>query len=94
MCLLAGVCFQLDSLQCVAADGAGAQVGGVVQADQHPGAAGAGEGRQVAGGPALDALPLVVLEVIVRRLLGDQHALERSDTTGKELETESCRTPG
>ena len=50
-----------DLLQCVVGDGTRAEVVDVVQAGEDPGAAGAGDGRQVTGGPALDALALVVL---------------------------------
>lgn len=52
-------------LQCVVGDGAGAEVADVVQTDKYSWATGTGDGRQVAGGPALGTLPLVVLEVIV-----------------------------
>ncbi len=56
---------QRDSLQCVVGDRAGAEVADVVQTDEHSWIAGAGDGRQEAGGPALGTLPLVVLQVIV-----------------------------
>lgn len=65
-----------DLLQCVVRDGAGAEVTDVVQTDEHSRATWTGDGRQVAGGFALGALPLVILEVIVFRLLALQHPLK------------------
>lgn len=66
----------LDLLECVVGDGAAAEVTDVVQTDQNSGAAGAGDGRKVAGGPALGTLPLVILEVIVLCLFEVQDALK------------------
>lgn len=56
---------QRDLLQCVVGEGAGAQVVDVVQTNKYSWATGTGDGRQVAGGPALGTLPLIILEVIV-----------------------------
>lgn len=65
-----------DLLQCAVRDGAGAEVTDVVQTDEHSWATWTGDGRQVAGGFALGALPLVILEVIVICLLALQHPLK------------------
>lgn len=51
----------------------------MVQTHQHSWAAGAGDGRKVAGGPALGTLPLIVLEVIVFCLFEIQHALREGE---------------
>lgn len=74
--LLTVIQLQWDLLQCVVGDGAGAEIGDVVQTHQHSWAAGTGDGRQVAGGPALDTLPLVVLEIVIFRFLATQHSLK------------------
>lgn len=66
---------QEDSLQCVVGEGAGAEVVDVVETHQCPRAAGTRYGRQVAGGPTLGALPLVVLEEIVLCVLAMRHPL-------------------
>lgn len=68
-------------LQCVVADGAGAKVSDVVQTDQHSWAAGAGDGRQVAGGSAFGTLPLIILEVVIFGFLALRHSLTVSDSS-------------
>jgi len=47
----------------------------VVQTDQDSWVAGTGDGREVAGGPELGTLPLVILKVVIFCLLAEQHAL-------------------
>ena len=74
-----------DLLQCVVGDGTRAEVVDVVQAGEDPRAAGAGDRRQVAGGPALDALALVVLQVVVLGLLAPRHSLRTPDDRGLTL---------
>ena len=76
VCLCSLNRLQRDLLQCVVGDGAGAEVTDVVQTDEHSWAAGTGDGGQVAGGSALGALPLVILEVIVFCLLAMHQPLK------------------
>lgn len=70
---------QGDLLQCVVGDGAGAEITNVVQTDELSWATGTGDGRQVAGGPALDTLPLIVLEVIVFSLHATHDPLKKTE---------------
>lgn len=53
----------------------------MVQTDQHPRAAGTGDGRQVAGGSAFGTLSLVVLEVVILGFLALRHSLAVSDSS-------------
>ena len=75
----------VDLLQCVVGDGTRAEVADVVEAGEDPRAAGACDGRQVAGGPALDALPLVVLQVVIFCLLAPRHSLRTPSDGGLTL---------
>lgn len=64
-----------DSLQCEVAMRTGAEVLGVVQTNHLARTAGAGDARQVAGGPTLVALLLLVWERLVINLLRLHHTL-------------------
>lgn len=82
---------QRDLLQCVVADGAGAEAVDVVQTDQYSWATGTGDGRQVAGGPALGTLPLIILEVIVFCFCAMHHPLKVWGNNKKVLKANPSR---
>ncbi len=64
-----------DSLECEVAMGAGAEILGVVQTHHLARTAVTGDARQVAGGPTLAALPLLVWEHLIINLSTLRHTL-------------------
>lgn len=64
-----------DSLECKVAMRTGAEVLGVVQTNHLARTAGTGDTRQVAGGPTLKALLLLVWEHLIINLLRLHHTL-------------------
>lgn len=64
-----------DSLEYKVAMWTGADVLGVVQTHHLARTADAGDGRQVAGGPTLAALPLLIWEHLIINLLRLHHTL-------------------
>lgn len=63
--------------------GTGAEVLGVVQTSHLVRAAGTSDARQVAGGPTLAALPLLIREQLIINLSGPHHALETDIQTSE-----------
>lgn len=64
----------------------------MVETDQHPRPTGTRDGRQVTGGPALDTLTLVVLQVVVFCLLVMYDALKMSEKSKPRVSL--CRSVG
>lgn len=70
-----------DSLECEVAMRTGAEVLGVVQTNHLARTATAGDARQVAGGPTLAALPLLIWEHLIINLSRLHHTL------GKQIQS-------